>query len=61
VEQHCRRQGGGLPVPGAAGRSGLPVQFVIKTTEPFENLNTLAQQIMDKARADKSSTTSTPT
>ena len=28
------------------------MQFVIKTTEPFENLNTLAQQIMDKARAD---------
>jgi multidrug efflux pump len=38
--------------PALPGASGLPVQFVIKTTEPFENLNTLAQQIMDKARAD---------
>ncbi len=37
------------PLPGA---SGLPVQFVIKSTEPFQNLNTLAQQLMDKARAD---------
>ncbi|MBN9405283.1 MAG: efflux RND transporter permease subunit [Burkholderiales bacterium] len=37
------------PLPGS---SGLPVQFVIKTTEPFQNLNTLAQQLMDKARAD---------
>jgi multidrug efflux pump len=36
------------PLPGA---SGLPVQFVITTTEPFENLNTVAQQVVDKARA----------
>ncbi|MEZ5608373.1 MAG: efflux RND transporter permease subunit [Burkholderiaceae bacterium] len=37
------------PLPGS---SGLPVQFVIKTTEPFQNLNALAQKLMDKARAD---------
>ncbi len=37
------------PLPGS---SGLPVQFVVKSTEPFQNLNTLAQQLMDKARAD---------
>jgi multidrug efflux pump len=36
------------PLPGS---SGLPVQFVITTTEPFENLNTVTQQVMDKARA----------
>jgi multidrug efflux pump len=36
------------PLPGA---SGLPVQFVIASTEPFENLNTVSQQVMDKARA----------
>lgn len=36
------------PLPGA---SGLPVQFVITTTEPFENLNTVVQQVLDKARA----------
>ncbi len=35
------------PLPGA---SGLPLQFVITTTEPFENLNTVVQQILDKAR-----------
>jgi multidrug efflux pump len=37
------------PLPGS---SGLPVQFVITTTEPFENLNEVVQQVMDKARAD---------
>ena len=31
------------PLPGA---SGLPVQFVITTTEPFENLNAVAQQVL---------------
>jgi multidrug efflux pump len=36
------------PLPGS---SGLPVQFVITTTEPFESLNTVAEQVMDKARA----------
>lgn len=37
--------------PALPGASGLPVQFVITTTEPFENLNTVAQQVLDKARA----------
>ena len=36
------------PLPGS---SGLPVQFVITTTEPFENLNTVAQQVLTKAQA----------
>ena len=36
------------PLPGA---TGLPVQFLITTTEPFENLNTVAQQVLDKARS----------
>src|SRR5262249_48504617 len=36
------------PLPGS---SGLPVQFVINTTEPFENLNEVAQAILDKARS----------
>ncbi|RMC94763.1 multidrug efflux protein [Aquitalea palustris] len=36
------------PLPGS---SGLPVQFVIKTTEPFENLNEVSQQLLDKARS----------
>jgi multidrug efflux pump len=36
------------PLPGA---SGLPVQFVIGTTEPFQNLDEVAQRVLDKARA----------
>jgi len=37
--------------PPLPGTSGLPVQFVITSTEPFENLNTVATQVMDRARA----------
>lgn len=37
--------------PALPGSSGLPVQFVIATTEPFENLDTIAQQVLEKARA----------
>jgi len=36
------------PLPGS---SGLPVQFVVNTTEPFANLNEVAQAVLDKARA----------
>jgi multidrug efflux pump len=36
------------PLPGS---SGLPVQFVINTTETFGNLNAVAQQVLEKARA----------
>jgi multidrug efflux pump len=36
------------PLPGA---SGLPVQFVITSTEPFQNLNTVAQEVVGKAQA----------
>ncbi|MEO6972317.1 MAG: efflux RND transporter permease subunit [Rhodoferax sp.] len=38
------------PLPGA---SGLPVQFVISTTEPFQNLNDVAQKVVAKALAAK--------
>jgi multidrug efflux pump len=34
------------PLPGS---SGLPVQFVISSTEPFQNLNDVAQAVMAKA------------
>ncbi|MEN6587191.1 MAG: efflux RND transporter permease subunit [Sulfuricella sp.] len=37
--------------PALPGASGLPVQFVISTTEPFENLNAVAEQVLEKARA----------
>ena len=36
------------PLPGS---SGLPIQFVITTTEPFENLNSVAQQVVAKVQA----------
>src|SRR6202035_685869 len=36
------------PLPGS---QGLPVQFVISTTEPFENLNEVSQAVLQKARA----------
>jgi multidrug efflux pump len=37
-----------LPSPGGGG---TPVEFVISSTEPFENLQTFAEQIMAEARA----------
>lgn len=39
--------------PALPGASGLPTQFVITTTEPFENLNQVAQQVLAKALASK--------
>lgn len=36
------------PLPGA---QGLPIQVVITTTEPFENLNDVASQVLAKAQA----------
>lgn len=36
------------PLPGARG---LPLQFVIKTTDSFENLNEVAQKVVGKAQA----------
>ena len=36
------------PLPGA---SGLPVQMVITTTEPFENLNEVASEVLKRAQA----------
>ncbi len=37
------------PLPG--GGSGLPVQFVIGTTDSYQQLNTVSQTLLDKARA----------
>ena len=36
------------PLPGSRG---LPMQFVIKTTEPFERLDEVTQAVLQKARA----------
>lgn len=38
--------------PSLPGTSGLPVQFVITTTQPFQNLNDVVAAVMKKARAD---------
>lgn len=39
-------------LPSLPGNSsGLPIQFVITTTETFDNLNTIVQSLMDKVRA----------
>src|SRR5271170_5643473 len=35
--------------PALPGSFGLPIQFVIVTTEPFERLNTVAQQFLQQA------------
>ena len=37
--------------PALPGSQGLPIQFVITTTEPIENLNDVAPQVLDKARS----------
>src|SRR3569833_601791 len=37
--------------PALPGVQGLPLQFVITTTEPIENLYEVANQVVDKARA----------
>jgi multidrug efflux pump len=37
--------------PALPGSQGLPIQFVITTTEPIENLNEVSQQVLDKAKA----------
>jgi len=37
--------------PALPGSQGFPIQFVITTTEPIENLNEVATAVLDKARA----------
>ena len=37
--------------PALPGSFGLPIQFVIVTTEPFERLNTVAQQFLQQSLA----------
>jgi multidrug efflux pump len=40
-----------LPSPLPGGGGGLPVQFVIGTTESYERLHEVSQALLDKARA----------
>ena len=37
--------------PALPGSFGLPIQFVLVTTEPFERLNTVAQQFLQQSLA----------
>lgn len=37
--------------PALPGARGLPMQFVVKTTEPFARLNEVSQQVLQKARS----------
>jgi multidrug efflux pump len=37
--------------PSLPGSQGLPLQFVIKTTEPYQKLNDVAQAVLAKAQA----------
>jgi multidrug efflux pump len=38
-------------LPPLPGSQGVPIQFVIQTTEPYDHLNAVNQQLMQKARA----------
>ncbi|GAB2891346.1 efflux RND transporter permease subunit [Paralcaligenes sp. KSB-10] len=42
-----------FPLPSLPGSQGLPVQFVITTTEPIENLNEVAQAVLAEAQKEK--------
>jgi len=58
VQQYLQNQWNGIAggrvvafqFPALPGSQGLPVQFVINTTEPFANLNEVAQAVLDDAR-----------
>jgi multidrug efflux pump len=59
LQQELQQKWGGIAgatvaafqFPPLPGSSGLPMQVVIKTTEPFERLNDVSQAVLDKARA----------
>jgi multidrug efflux pump len=42
-----------FPLPSLPGAQGLPVQFVITTTESVDNLNEVAQAVLAQAQKDK--------
>jgi multidrug efflux pump len=42
---------GAFQLPSLPGSQGLPLQFVITTTEPVENLNEVALAVLDKAKS----------
>jgi len=42
-----------FPLPSLPGSQGLPVQFVITTTEPIENLDEVAQAVLQEAQKEQ--------
>ena len=48
-----------VPAPLAPGRAGAPLQFVINSTEPFQNLNEVAQAVLIRPRRAACSGSST--
>ncbi|HEX9010135.1 MAG TPA: efflux RND transporter permease subunit [Holophagaceae bacterium] len=58
IQQDFQKQLGAIPgaravvfqKPPLPGSQGLPLQFVIKTTQPFQNLYEVSQAVLDKAR-----------
>lgn len=55
VQEKMQNITGGLAaafqLPSLPGSRGLPIQFVITTTDPFERLNEVNQEFLEKARA----------
>jgi multidrug efflux pump len=59
LQQLLQQQWGGIAgatvaafqFPPLPGSRGLPMQIVLKTTEPFERLNEVAQAVLQKARS----------
>ena len=50
MESDRRRRVAAFQFPPLPGSQGMPVQFVISTSEPFENLNEVAQAVLNRAR-----------
>jgi multidrug efflux pump len=59
LQQELQQKWGGIAgatvaafqFPPLPGSRGLPMQIVLKTTEPFEHLNDVSQAVLQKARA----------
>ena len=57
LQEHWNRIAGArvaaFQFPPLPGSRGLPLQFVIKTTEPFENLNEVAQAVLAQGAGER--------
>jgi multidrug efflux pump len=54
IQQKLNQISGGkvaaFQLPSLPGARGLPIQFIIQTTDSFDRLNNVAQQLLDKAQ-----------